>query len=724
MSEKDLSPVFALRSNLEKNLFSRRSFLTSASMTITLSACGGGEGSAPPVLLPIGSGTQQPQAAATMAAEATKDTLWPGRTWTGVAGSGFATPPTDPVRTTAKPAMRLIVPPNQAYSDELIVGVSAFANNGGTLFDNLGIEKIIVHYEGSKIEIAEPSRQKFNDVNDNPVSYTGWWTRLKNDNRFGDALLFFEAVPKDRSMQNRVIGPFLFMPSSTLYDLELTVAPSQPEVAGSRYSSIRNALSYCASQGKHHPHITITEARTDYLIESMNGPLFSYPSGKGYVTIDATVPVTIIGTAVYTDAAPRTKYDGMRFKGANITLDYKTMQAINCETGNRHWLDGVKVINSGGRSYIVPELKGPSIVGLVRGGGYFTECSVKSVPSTFNGAQLVRGCNASDGFFDCFSEAACVLGNRVDDYHSYDTLNKDTNAFTVTYTGNSATATLELSGFSDAESRIFTVKENGAVIGTKTVTKSGPTTLCSEVVTWINSLSGWSATLQSDLVRATACSKPLNIGGAFTAINVKGKTLQIVTFIDSHGDVYQTNIPANTPENVVVADNVITNFSGQCFFLSTTSALKDFVFINNAFHDSGVSGYTFYSQFGRSGAQSHIVVAHNSMTQGWLFRPDSGFKSDTYCLFSNNVVPSIAWTGTPDMGMQISHNHCYSMSTAAVGSVGSSFGGSATQIWPTAASGNFAPSGNLLMASAASSVTFDWQGRRRAESDAQGAVAR
>ena len=112
-------------------------------MTVMLSACGGGGTSGnTPVLLPTPTPTQQPQAIATQSA-ASIDGLWPAQGWTGTAGSGFASAPTDPVRLTAKPAMRLIVPPNQAYTDSVLVGVSAFANDGGSMLENLGIRRSV-----------------------------------------------------------------------------------------------------------------------------------------------------------------------------------------------------------------------------------------------------------------------------------------------------------------------------------------------------------------------------------------------------------------------------------------------------------------------------------------------------------------------------------------------------------------------------------------------------
>ncbi|MDP2130302.1 MAG: hypothetical protein U0975_08815 [Erythrobacter sp.] len=66
----------------------------------------------------------------------------PAGAWTGTAASGFTTIPTEPVRTTAKPALRLITPPSQWFTDTLDVGVMAAANDGGSLFNTLGIADV------------------------------------------------------------------------------------------------------------------------------------------------------------------------------------------------------------------------------------------------------------------------------------------------------------------------------------------------------------------------------------------------------------------------------------------------------------------------------------------------------------------------------------------------------------------------------------------------------
>ena len=67
--------------------------------------------------------------------EAFVQNLEPSAGWNGTAATGFGgaygAVPTDPTRTTAKPALRLLVPPGQRFTDTLVVGVAAAANNAG-----------------------------------------------------------------------------------------------------------------------------------------------------------------------------------------------------------------------------------------------------------------------------------------------------------------------------------------------------------------------------------------------------------------------------------------------------------------------------------------------------------------------------------------------------------------------------------------------------------------
>ncbi|MGV3512548.1 MAG: hypothetical protein ACO1OX_11160 [Novosphingobium sp.] len=662
---------------------------------------------------------------------ATYASVRPSERWTGVAGTGFLVTPSDPPRKTAKPACRLIVPPNQAFADHIVAGVAAFANNMGELL-NCGLASVTFHYEGGTQVLTEPSVYTFTAANGEVVSYLGWWCTLLNDGRHGDAQLYIDAKPRDATMQNRVIGPFLFLPSKTVHDLELEVAPSRPVLAGQRYQSIVDALQFCAERRCDRPLIRIIEQRDDYLFGSLRGA-GAYVTAKGYATIEATVPVTIIGTREHADATPRPRYSGIRFKGPNITLDMATADRYFHERkGNQYWYDGVRVINSQGRGQLLPRLGGPRPGGFTSWQPWLTECDVSDLPTTANGASLVRGCTFTRCFADAVSEAQCVIGSRFNDYDAYVDWAKDVPALTVRYVGRGSKATLQLSGDNNAAKRVFTARVDGEVAGTFTTDRfyTVATGRNSSVVRWINSLEGWTATLHDDTRRASVLSRRGGKGAGFAETDCRDAPLELVTMFDYHGDFYQQNTPAAwTIENVIVSGNVITNFAGQCFFISSASPSRDFVFVENCFHGKpGVTGYNrrdhFFSQLDRKGLKSHVVLAHNSMTQGWLLRTTGGFTADRYCLWTNNVLGGLQWLGPPQPTIRLAKNYLFRDPRVPAGAIETEVGGTETELFAAPQHGNFTPRGKLGRAAFTPALTWDSVGRRFGPASPPGAKSR
>ncbi|PEQ10476.1 hypothetical protein B2G71_22220 [Novosphingobium sp. PC22D] len=272
---------------------------------------------------------------------------WPSSNWNGTAGSGFAAAPADPPRTAAKPAMRLLVPPNQYYNNEIVVGVVAAANFNGSLRDNLGTEKVVAHFEGSSVSITSASFRAIVDSNGKLVAYFGWWVCLVNRGLHGHANLYSEAIPKDASMQSRVIGPYQFSPAAVLHDYDLTIEPSQAQVVGSRYQTLPPAIAYLKSVNAQNPRIMIKEAG-NYDV-TFTAPTYT---GNGWLTIEADVPVNLKRATldpVDNNNVFRCRYNGIRFKGENITFDMVSHSAIWTETATPqryHWLDGCRVTNS------------------------------------------------------------------------------------------------------------------------------------------------------------------------------------------------------------------------------------------------------------------------------------------------------------------------------------------------------------------------------------------
>lgn len=630
----------------------------------------------------------------------------PGENWTGIAGSGYQSAPVDPIRVTAKPAMRLLIPPFQVYTNRLVVGVYAGANNGGTLIDNMGLEKVIAHYEGKSVEITEPSLQSFADANGNAVTYFGWWIELRRDGRDGEAQLYFEAVPKDPTFQRRLMGPYSFFPSDELNDYSVSIEPSHFEIPGMRYQSVTAALTYMRAVGANHPLITIAEPGTYDILNTGSPPYF----GAGCCTITASVPITI-GKPAYTndsDAIMRINYEGLRFLGNNITFDLKNISYMRNEGLRDVWFDGVKFINSDGRYHLWRKGKRP-IPQFGDGSPWYTECNFFNVSYAACRASLLRGSTFREGFNDVATDGACVVGNRVDDWDSTPDWHKDVDAMTVRYVGPEATATLALVGGNDVSSVRTLTARWGSNSATFQVSASEAFYLAttnydvSDVVNWLNGLGvGFQATLIDDSRRASALSLPGLKGIGFGNVSVKNTTLMLVTEFDVHADFWQQNSIAGggIVENVVIAENTVVGMVGQDIFIKGADGAKDFLVLNNAFWNKiGDSVYATNSTTASQAQQdhSHVVIAHNTWaSQQFNLRTANTYNPDANCLFANNVVRRINWLGPVDADLKVLDNHSFADWPAAPGSTGSTVAGNYDTLFVDAPNGDFTPTDLLL----------------------------
>lgn len=656
-------------------------------------------------------------------------TVTPGSLWTGTAGSGFTSTPTDPTRTTAKPACRLLTVPHQYFTDYMVVGVAAYANFKGSL-ENGGLQHVMVHYEGRSVKIERPSFYTYQDVNGVTRTVFGWWAVLMHNGTNGHARVYFEAVPKDTTMQSRVIGPYQFSPQASKYDIQLTVEPSLAEVAGSRYQSLNNAINYCRTSARNNPLITIVEAGTYDLIGA--GSVYS---GQGHCNITASVPVTIAKAAYTTDASSfRTRWDGLHVFGANITINMQWAAEIYKEGGSsarNHWLDGVNVYND---PNVLWRKTSRPISYLVGGNPWFTECSMYGANDMGKNANLVRNCHFEAGFADCISAASCVVGCTTKNWSSA-SRTVEIPSLTVQYVGAGATATLSRS--SSGSSRTFTAKVDGATVSTFVVNNTeatystGTNYDVADVVGWLNSLSGWTATLLDDTRTATALGIAGTKAANFTNVDVKASPLTLVTMYDVHADWGQYNVGSITYENIVIANNRIWGAVTQNLFIGNSSSpVRDFFVVNNAFHNDGDSKTSsIYSQY--LGSHSHMVAANNTFANQGL-RVRSSNTVDSYCLLASNALVAFACevvgATTGGVGLVVSDNHFQTGGTTPPtnfifpAATGSTVGGTEASLLPCASLGDFTPVGELRSNPKPSVAKYGLTTARRAVMDTAGAM--
>ena len=644
-------------------------------------------------------------------------TLAPSEDWNGTAASGFPVLPVDPPRTTAKPALRMVVPPNQAFTDELLVGVVGGANDAGTLMNDMGLAEVTFHFEGGETTVAKPTWQTpptpAAEIGGSaaPVRPVfGWWAKLKHDGRNGVGHLYVTATARDPSMQRRVIGPYTFLPAAARHDLSLEIAPSQPDIAGQRYGNIATALNFVRAGNYQHARLLFTEGGT-YAIP---GATVYVPQGR--TTIEASVPVTFALTE-QTSGSMRPRHP-LCVRGANITFDTRWMTKGHFDETLDPWLDGVRFVNSGGRGQLYNK-RNSTYQGTVSWGAWLTECSFDEVYEPCRNASLVRGCELTAIAGDALSGALCVIGNTLSDTDSSD-LRAHRDALTIAYTG-SGTATVSLSGSNGKNNRVMTVKTDGSTLGSFTITN---TNLAgnydvADVVAWLNGLPQITATLLDDTRFAASLGLQEGFGASFGDTSIGGAGLTLATSLDIHSDVYAIGTSA---ENVIVANNKAHGIvANQSLWINNANNIaNDLLFINNAFQGDQSKD----SQL--AGPISHVVIAHCSLaSQRLLARYDYASPLqvlDAYSLIACTTAPSIEDTGTPDPRLTIRDCHVQTGSGPGLAS-GTSTGGSETDLFADASSGDFAAAGALLQNLKPSAVPFDVRSVRRSSSAPAGAVA-
>lgn len=628
--------------------------------------------------------------------------ITPSANWSGVSGSGFTTVPADPLRVTAKPAMRLITPANQHFGETLDVGVIAMANDQGTLASNFGIQRVTFHYEGSTVQVEAPTWHTI-PTERGVRTYFGWWVRLrKPTGQTGKAQLYVEAQANDPSMQRRVIGPFNFSPTATEYDLDIEINPDLPVIAGQRYQSMWPAISYARSQFPDNPRFLITKPGKYEIERGPNGseaPTDQYAI-TGRYTIEASVPDVAIGRLNYendTLALIPGHRTWWRIKGANITYDTRYVRYISAATNlpnpahlASHWLDGVTVTTSDpdGKNELFRGGTTPRSSQVVFGTPIYTECHFINQNTPCTKALLIRGCKVENSSQDLISNALCVVQSTFVG-GDQDFWNGDTPALTVTIPAGHTLAREGGNSSSGTNGGLWTAVVAG-VTQTFDVGNGGEDYFmrapdggykgvsgiggywCRDLVDWLNSLPGWSATLSPEFAArdrvAAYLSRPGLKGQGFDGtpnpiITGNGQPVPIVWTADTHGDWYQHT--SGELENVIVAFNRVWNIQAQLVFLAPilangTAASRDIVFVGNAMATDPVPKLYYdplaaSSQFSRPHPMSHVVLAHNTFAnQGLILNTITGNITDGgYNLIRNNAMRSLRWTGAPLPGFVI-----------------------------------------------------------------------
>jgi hypothetical protein len=572
----------------------------------------------------------------------------PGANWNGAPLSGGA-PPTDPVRTTAKPAIHWLMPSDVRLVSDLTLGVDADAHGG--------IKQVDFWVEGQVQTVTTPSIYTDTDANGKSRSRYGYWITLnasafKAISTTGEARLYATAVPNDATMQRRVIGydavsgvdgnyPMHIFPRAVANDWSKTV-----RLDGSGdYTSIAAALTAAGAAAAEAPLITF--AQTGFYEVTNAGSPANYANGKGFCTFAASsgVTATLGRAAAFTPGSPSSwtwtpGWDGIEFRGSGIVFDQKNWTTIT-QTAKPCWFNGCKFTNSIGTRDSFYWNGGQQSAGGASTPSYWDDVSLEYVSGGMQAQRYARGCQSRSTAGDIFSGTHYVCGTYVRDWNA-EFFRAVLTSLSITYnsaSGGSA-ATVSCSGGADAAGKVLTLAVTGASGNNLTLTLGQ---IATDTLSTIQSVAdainawghGWSATVQNNkgLMRASALGGE---SGAVSATNAYNVTANIVGAFGIHADWWQGYSGSSPRENVILRNNVCRDAVGANSALFNDDA-------NNGGHslDHVVKGNVWLGDYGATSVgyatMSHYVFENNSH-EPWISRIQAAGADTIYCSFKNNIV--------------------------------------------------------------------------------------
>jgi hypothetical protein len=645
-------------------------------------------------------------------------TIGPSGTWTGTAGSGYGgSPPTDPVRTTAKPFIRPLFVENDVFISDRTIVVDAMAT--------AGVTKVRFYCEGNTVDVTSPSWVPYTDVNGVSRLLYGYAVTL-NKAAFdsitasGTANIYAEAYPTDVALQNRVIGPFRMHNRAALFAATRTVAPS-----GADHTTIVAALNWITtnSPSARNCRIQIT-ASGDYALNT--AVTTKYDNAIQWVTIEAAGGITANITSGATRTNVRPQYDGLRFKGSGIVLDHAKFATIMMEnTGSGLlWIDGVSIQQTGGK-FAVFDGTFPQSYWMAMSSGtgrnfYATDCvATGGIYNGYSYCNLARNCSVDDIAGDAFQNNKCIHGLAAakTSPSGVGGLRSHVAAIDLTYTG-AGVPKIAISGApsigTGASTRTLQCYVDGVAVGTAlTITNPTYSATGSGYTTWatiaahIDALADFGATVNgaAGARRGASASKagltPTQdlANGSGREITFTAGAAQMTSIFDVHGDgVQMFGIYENYGGRFLSVKNVDGANGAQGFFIDQTSTSLTDCQWNGV--EVGTDGVTSIAN-----SQVYSAWAHSSLTnvtiygQQFLMRSDAAagakFAPDNRCAFRNFSTDAFSWSGAQDTDLVIDR---VNVRTGGLPS-GTTNGTTATTNLYTSAPSNLTPvtGGNLLV---------------------------
>ena len=663
--------------------------------------------------------------------------LWPDKNWTGEPGTGFLITPTDPTRTTAKPAVHLLTAPNQRFTNSHQVSVMAYANANGTLIG--GIDRLRFHLEGNTLDVVEPTLRTFTRSDGSTYLAVPYSVNIARPSGgpVGDMHLYIEAIPADATMQSRVLGPYLYSFAATPYALQLEIAATPDEITGVRYKTLEAALNYIRTSSTVSALITFTESAT----VAPYTATVAYAGAESWITITHAPGVTVTfakSTFSTVDPSFRMRVNLLHFKGRGMVFDWRNVSHFRLETDDRYWLDDVTFTNSDPAAALGRTLwaKGPRpLPYLFTEPCYFTDVHCDWAYGALDQAELARGVTVDMAVNDLANRAKAVVHCTVESADNTAWWNDYPDpVMSITYdtaSGDGAAATVEAPGENN-EDKVFTFKVDGATVGTFTMLNNwaeyeGSQYNVSDLVDYINGTlagidPGFSAELFDDSRKGSWLGLLGGNGKGFTAQDLTDVTFNLYAEFDLHTDFIQFG-DNNDHENTIIAHNVVKNWDGQIIWFGgfDETVGNDIAVVSCVFQSAG-GGHLSHVN---SRTMSHVMVAHNTWIDQ-VFGMGGDATWGAYSLIANNTAPGML--GAVGDGVVVKNNHVesggerFNSGRRITGGINDSIGGTAATNFVDAAGGDFTPAGALLLNGKAPAVAFDANGRARKAIEVMGAI--
>jgi hypothetical protein len=685
------------------------------------------------------------------AADGAPTAIGPSDAWDGSPGSGYASKPTDPVRTTAKPAIRMVQAWGQRFAGPLVIGVDSEAVGG--------VDHVTAYVEGNSVILKEAWLTD-RDVNNKPRTRIGYWISLSLTpaqlaaHPTGKIDVYFKATAKDPTMQERVIGPYRFYPRTTEFSGTYNIAASG---AGGAYTTLKTAFQAAISAKEEAPRFHFTETA---FYEMEDSQIFNtYTGGRGFWVIDAAPGITAtLGRSTFpygiNQGAAGSYWGpgvpGLEFRGSGIVLDYKNIMYIDSPTGA--YFDGLERYPRGNGCTFDSSLGTIStyywngtnrpVAALFSTQTFLEDCVIKHIGSPLGGTWVASNNRVLDTLGEIAPNCAYAAYNYINGWNPW-AFFSPTDCLTISYSGAGVGRMWVNGGTGNNASMHFSVDGVEITTGGFPIPMSyftrGTNHNISEVVAMINAHGGgWASTalvpdgpnaaiLQGVKINpgADGVSNPTPVG------NAASPSIARVSY-DFHQDFWHSinQTGHGTDQGTIIRSNTII---GEGYFNGTPPAfirgdtgVKDIMILENCVAHA--------NSFGFGGASSHVYTRGNSWGEGWT----PGQEDATYSLFEANVG-NIYWQTGSILSPVYKDNYLLSetasgATTALSGALhsgnvivaASGYGDVRAKlqaVFTNADAGDFRPTGGLLIHLKARSRKKDAFGTVFSATDARGAIS-